>query len=188
MDESNITASDFFAEAFDYEQNACRILPNVLLLMIREYYPRNNEETTTGSDLTHHQNTPYSTTYYPPPYSDAGGSYPFEFVNLVGDTCQQEKDAHPNAGELICFEQHSGRGNVKLYPSNLQIGHGSPHYCTVEGKEKAVDVYNGFCPYIFFGPNRGKYRHPHIAFASVETYLAHLLMPEKCGTTWDDSN
>ena len=34
----------------------------------------------------------------------------------------------------------------------------------------------------------GKYRHPHIAFSAVETYLAHEVMPLKCGTKWDDSN
>jgi len=54
-EESNITASDFFSEAFNYEQNACRILPGTLLSMIREYYPRDDE---TGE------------TSYPPPFSD----------------------------------------------------------------------------------------------------------------------
>ena len=60
------------------------------------------------------------------------------------------------------------------------------HYCTKEGKE--ADVNNDWCPYIFFGPNRGKYRHPHIALSALETYLANKVMPSTCGTSWDDSN
>lgn len=44
------------------------------------------------------------------------------------------------------------------------------------------------CPYIFFGPNRGKYRHPHIAYAAVEVWLANKSMPDKCGSTWLDNN
>merc|ERR1712113_588157 len=38
------------------------------------------------------------------------------------------------------------------------------------------------------GPNRGKYRHPHTAFAAVETWLANKVMPDKCGATWDENN
>ena len=44
------------------------------------------------------------------------------------------------------------------------------------------------CPYIFEGPDAGKYRHPHIAFAALEAYLAKLAMPEKCATTWLENN
>ena len=144
-------------------------MPYVLLSIIREYFPRDEE---TGE------------AYYPPPFTDIGGGYPFEFINVAGESCEKEKKAHPNAIAVECFEQHSG--DVSLYPDYLEVGHGSPHYCTKEGK--AADVYNDWCPYIFFGPNRGKYRHPHIAFAAVETYLANLVMPNKCGTTWDDSD
>ena len=153
---------------FQYDVNACRVLPNKLFMLVREYFPREKD----GS------------VYYPPPFSQAGGDYPLEFVNLVGDSCAAEEMKHPNAGELDCFEDHSG--DVSLYPDYLEAGHGSPHYCTKEGKE--ADVNNDWCPYIFFGPNRGKYRHPHIALSALETYLANKVMPSTCGTSWDDSN
>jgi len=156
-------------EWFDFELNACRILPYHLLKVIRTYYPRDEAD---------------GKAYYPPPFSMEGGNYPLEFVNLIGASCESEKLKHPDAGDLICFEQHSGDESV--YPDDLEIGHGSPHYCTKEGK--TADVNNDYCPYIFFGPNRGKYRHPHIAFSAVETYLANIVMPDKCGTSWDDSN
>jgi len=29
--------------------------------------------------------------------------------------------------------------------------------------------------------------HPHIAYADLSQYISHLVMPEKCGTAWDDS-
>jgi hypothetical protein len=153
---------------FNYETNACRIMPHKLLSLIRLYYPRDEE----------------GNAYYPPPFSEAGGAYPLEFVNLAGESCVKEAEKHNTAGDLECFEDHSG--DVGLFPDYLEVGHGSPHYCTKEGK--AADVNPDYCPYIFFGPNRGKYRHPHIAFSAVEVYLSNLVMPENCGTTWDDSN
>jgi len=155
-------------EWFLYELNACRILPSVLYKLIREYYPREED----GS------------VYYPPPFTDAGGAYPLEFVNVAGETCEKEKEKHSSAGFMECFEDHTG--DVSQYPDYLDVGHGSPHYCTLEGT--AADVNPDWCPYIFFGPHRGKYRHPHIAFSALETYLANQVMPDKCGTTWDDSN
>lgn len=153
---------------FDFESNACRVLPHKLLSLIRIYYPREED----GS------------VYYPPPFSDLGGAYPLEFVNLAGDSCTKEAEKHARAGAIECFEQHSG--GVDLFPDYLEVGHGSPHYCTKDGIK--ADVNPDYCPYIFFGPNRGKYRHPHIAFSAVEVYLSNLLMPDKCGTKWDDSN
>lgn len=150
---------------FLYELSACRILPNILFKLIREYYPREED----------------GTVYYPPPFSVAGGPYPLEFVNLTGESCERERAKH---GEVICFEQHSG--DISQFPEYIDVGHGGPHYCTKEGKE--ADVNDDWCPYIFFGPNRGKYRHPHIAFSSIQTYLANKVMPDKCGITWDDSN
>jgi hypothetical protein len=155
------------ADWFDFNANACRVLPHKLLSLIRIYYPREED----GS------------VYYPPPFSDLGGAFPLEFVNLAGESCKKEAEKHSTAGKLDCFEDHSG--DVALYPDYLEVGHGSPHYCTVDGK--AADVNPDYCPYIFFGPNRGKYRHPHIAFSAVEVYLSNLLMPDKCGATWDVS-
>ena len=153
---------------FDYPSSACRVVPNKLLQLIRLYYPR-------GSD---------GKAYYPPPFSDKGGAYPLEFVNLAGESCEQEKKKHPNAGNLECIEDHTK--NFTEFPNYLNIGHGSPHYCTKEGIEAGVNP--DWCPYIFFGPNRGKYRHPHIAFAALETYISNKVMSSKCNATWDDSN
>jgi len=160
---------------FDYDQNACRVLPSVLLPMIREYFPRSDD----GS------------VKYPPPFTTDGGPggisgatypYPLEYVNLVGETCAEEKGKFPTAE---CYEQHSG-GSIEDYPDYLEPGHGSPHYCSVDAKK--ADVNKDWCPYVFFGPKRGKYRHPHIAYAAVEVWLAHKAMPDKCGPTWDDND
>lgn len=52
----------------------------------------------------------------------------------------------------------------------------------------AADVHKDWCPYLYFGPNRGKYRHPHVAYAAVEVWLANKVMPDKCGETWDDND
>lgn len=153
---------------FDFDSNACRVLPHKLLSLIRIYYPREED----GS------------VYYPPPFSDLGGAYPLEFVNLAGETCEKEAAKHSTAGNLDCFESHSG--DVSQFPDYLEVGHGSPHYCTKDGI--AADINPDYCPYIFFGPHRGKYRHPHIALSAVEVYLSNLIMPDKCGTAWDDSN
>jgi len=158
---------------FDYDQNACRVMPNVLLTMIRKYFPRDDDGKAS----------------YPPPFTNEGGPgadgttypYPLEWVNLVGDTCAKEQTKFPSAE---CFEQHSP--GTTEYPAYLEPGHGSPHYCTVGGI--TADVNKGWCPYIFFGPNRGKYRHPHIAYAAVEVWLANQVMPDKCGKTWDDND
>jgi len=152
---------------FDYDTNACRIQPHVLLKLIRKYYPR---DTYTNEKV-----------YYPPPHSEKGGAYPLEFRNLIGESCtgDTEKD-----GELLCFDTHSG--GEDLYPEYLAVGHDSPRYCTKEAIE--ADVPTDWCPYIFFGPNRGKYRHPHIGFSSLEVYLSNMVMKDKCDTTWDDSN
>mmetsp|Transcript_44351 Transcript_44351/g.50082 ORF Transcript_44351/g.50082 Transcript_44351/m.50082 type:complete len:549 (-) Transcript_44351:23-1669(-) len=159
---------------FDYEQNGCRVMPNVLLRMIRKYFPRNED----------------GTNAFPPPFTEDGGPgspdgtnypYPLEFVNLVGDSCDKEKEKFPSAE---CYEQHSG--NKVEYPTYLKPGHGSPHYCSVGAMD--ADVNKDWCPYIFFGPNRGAYRHPHIAYSAVETWLANKVMPEKCFKTWDEND
>merc|ERR1712106_301917 len=48
--------------------------------------------------------------------------------------------------------------------------------------------WDGVCPYVFEGPDAGKYRRPHIAYAALEVYLANLAMPEKCHKTWLQNN
>lgn len=161
---------------FDYAQHGCRVLPSVLLPMIRKYFPRDADGKAS----------------YPPPFTADGGvgdkngisyPYPLEYVNLVGDTCIQEQTKFPTAE---CYEVHSSSNGVDDYPSYLKPGHGSPHYCSVEAMD--ADVYKDWCPYVFFGPKRGKYRHPHIAFAAVEVWLAKHALPDQCGETWDDND
>jgi len=156
------------SEWFNYDQNACRILPTKLLKIIRMYFPRD-----ANGDV-----------YYPPPYSVAGGSYPLEFANLAGESCADAASKHSTAGSLDCFETHSG--DASLFPDTIQVGYGTPHFCSKESA--AVGVSSDYCPYITFGPNRGKYRHPHLAYSALETYLANKIMPDVCGSTWDDSN
>ena len=53
---------------------------------------------------------------------------------------------------------------------------------------KASGHWDGVCPYVFVGPDAGKYRHPHIAFAALEVYLANRAMPETCAPTWLQNN
>jgi len=117
---------------------------------------------------------------YPPPFTEEGGNYLLEFVNKVGESCASEKLKFPTT---ICFEEHSD-GGPEDYPDYIKQG-GGPHYCSKIAVE--ADANDGWCPYLFFGPNRGQYRHPHIAYAALETYIAHLVIPDQCGTAWDDS-
>jgi len=63
---------------------------------------------------------------------------------------------------------------------------GPPHWCTEE--MYASGQWDGVCPYVFEGPDAGKYRHPHVAYAALEVFLAHKAMPEKCGETWLENN
>jgi hypothetical protein len=60
-----------------------------------------------------------------------------------------------------------------------------PHYCSKAVAEE--DVWGDFCPYIHTGENSGLYRHPHIALAAVELWIANKCKPEKCPSTWLDS-
>lgn len=61
-----------------------------------------------------------------------------------------------------------------------------PHYCSKKVADEEV-IWGDFCPYVHFGPNSGKYRHPHLAFAALELWIANQCMPEKCPATWLDS-
>jgi len=60
-----------------------------------------------------------------------------------------------------------------------------PHYCSKAAAEE--DVWGDFCPYIHTGENSGLYRHPHIALAAFELWIANKCRPEKCPSTWLDS-
>jgi len=173
--ESDI-AIDSVKSWFDYSQNGCRVLPHVLLTMVRTYFPRDADGKSS----------------YPPPFTTEGGPgdssggshpYPLEYVNLVGESCMAEQTKFPSAS---CYETHSSVAGITDYPTYLKPGHGSPHYCS-EGAMEA-DVNKDWCPYVFFGPKRGKYRHPHVAYAAVEVWLAHQALPEQCGETWDDND
>ena len=128
-------------EIFDYDSFDCRVIPDVLFKMIREYFPRMEGEKVD----------------YPPPIVPEGGDYQYEFP--------------------------SGRGIENQEPP---YEGGPPHWCTEE--MTASGHWDGVCPYIFEGPDAGKYRHPHIAYAALEVYLANMAMPEKCATTWLENN
>lgn len=60
-----------------------------------------------------------------------------------------------------------------------------PHYCSKAAAEE--DVWGDFCPYIHTGENAGLYRHPHVALAAVELWLANQCKPQTCPSTWLDS-
>jgi len=61
-----------------------------------------------------------------------------------------------------------------------------PHYCS---KDVATeDVWGDFCPYIHTGENSGLYRHPHLALAAVELWIANKCKgADVCPTKWLDS-
>lgn len=58
-----------------------------------------------------------------------------------------------------------------------------PHYCSVEAAE-AGGIWGDFCPYIHTGENSGQYRHPHLALAALELWIANQCMPDKCASEW----
>mmetsp|Transcript_36634 Transcript_36634/g.74734 ORF Transcript_36634/g.74734 Transcript_36634/m.74734 type:complete len:351 (-) Transcript_36634:84-1136(-) len=129
------------SKMFDYDLHGCRVVPDVLLHMIRHYFPR-----TVGEYVD-----------YPPPITPEGGDYQYEFP--------------------------SGRGVENQGPPYEP---GPPHWCTADFL--AAGQWPDFCPYVFEGPDAGKYRHPHIAYAALEVYLANMEMPDKCATTWLENN
>mmetsp|Transcript_22398 Transcript_22398/g.40398 ORF Transcript_22398/g.40398 Transcript_22398/m.40398 type:complete len:414 (+) Transcript_22398:44-1285(+) len=128
-------------DMFDYDNHECRVVPDVLFKMIRNYFPR-----TEGEEVD-----------YPPPITPEGGDFQYEFP--------------------------SGNGLDKQEPPYAA---GPPHWCTEEFT--ASGHWDGVCPYVFEGPDAGKYRHPHIAFAALEVYLANKHMPAECAVTWLENN
>lgn len=128
-------------EMFDFEAFGCRVIPDVLFHMVRNYYPRTKGEAVN----------------YPPPTTAEGGNYQYEFP--------------------------SGNGLDNQEPPYAP---GPPTWCTQEMLE--TGHWDRVCPFIFEGPDAGKYRHPHIALAALEVYLANTHMPEKCAATWLQNN
>lgn len=61
-----------------------------------------------------------------------------------------------------------------------------PHYCTKEVADAGV-IWGDFCPYVLTGDNAGLYRHPHLALAALELWIANQCMPDKCASAWLDS-
>jgi len=88
----------------------------------------------------------------------------------------------PEGGDFK-YEFPSGNGLDNQKPPYAP---GPPHWCTEEMKKSGH--WDGVCPYVFKGPDAGKYRHPHIAFAALEVYLANMAMPAKCAKTWLENN
>jgi hypothetical protein len=58
-----------------------------------------------------------------------------------------------------------------------------PHYCSKEVAD-AGEIWGDFCPYVHTGDNAGLYRHPHLALAALELFIANQCMPEKCPALW----
>eukprot|EP00565_Helicotheca_tamesis_P003851 CAMPEP_0185726460 /NCGR_PEP_ID=MMETSP1171-20130828/2441_1 /TAXON_ID=374046 /ORGANISM="Helicotheca tamensis, Strain CCMP826" /LENGTH=409 /DNA_ID=CAMNT_0028394827 /DNA_START=20 /DNA_END=1249 /DNA_ORIENTATION=+ len=56
-----------------------------------------------------------------------------------------------------------------------------PHYCSDPAVE---NVWGDFCPYVMVGENSGQYRHPHVALAALELWIANQCMPEVCPKRW----
>jgi hypothetical protein len=61
-----------------------------------------------------------------------------------------------------------------------------PHYCS-EDVANAGGIWGDFCPYVLTGENAGLYRHPHLALAALELWIANQCMPSKCPSKWLDS-
>jgi len=77
--------------------------------------------------------------------------------------------------------EYIGEGNV-CDAGNCR----GPHYCSEE-VANAGNIWGDFCPYVETGKNSGQYRHPHIALAALELWIANQCMPKKCPTKWLDS-
>jgi len=88
----------------------------------------------------------------------------------------------PEGGNFM-YEFSSGRGLDNMEPPYEP---GPPHWCSDEFI--ATGNWKDFCPYVYKGPDAGKYRHPHIALAALEVYLSNMVMPDKCSTTWLENN
>jgi hypothetical protein len=76
----------------------------------------------------------------------------------------------------------------EFYPFEYPSPEGNPHWCSAEFV--AAGQYADWCPYVYNGtlyegPDAGIYRHPHLALASLEQYLANIAIPEKCGLEWN---
>jgi hypothetical protein len=61
-----------------------------------------------------------------------------------------------------------------------------PHYCSKDVADAGI-IWGDFCPYVHTGDNSGKYRHPHIALAALELWIANECMPDMCPKEWLDS-
>eukprot|EP00586_Coscinodiscus_wailesii_P023498 CAMPEP_0172520002 /NCGR_PEP_ID=MMETSP1066-20121228/291745_1 /TAXON_ID=671091 /ORGANISM="Coscinodiscus wailesii, Strain CCMP2513" /LENGTH=422 /DNA_ID=CAMNT_0013302681 /DNA_START=37 /DNA_END=1306 /DNA_ORIENTATION=- len=61
-----------------------------------------------------------------------------------------------------------------------------PHYCSKAVADAGV-IWGDFCPYVSTGEHSGLYRHPHLALAALELWIANQCMPSKCPSTWLDS-
>lgn len=163
-------------EIFDYNYHQCRVQPHILLRMIRKYYPR-----TEGEKVA-----------YPSPTSRDGGDFQYEFPSGNGID-NQEKPYAPGPPHW-CTEEFKGTehwdgvcpyvfegpdaGKVSSKNSNEPSGRHFNVYIIVP----TVHFLTIMCTLVV------QYRHPHIAFAALEVYLAKKEMPNKCEETWLQNN
>lgn len=61
-----------------------------------------------------------------------------------------------------------------------------PHYCSKEVAGAGI-IWGDFCPYVHTGEKSGLYRHPHLALAALELWIANQCKPSVCTSTWLDS-
>lgn len=84
----------------------------------------------------------------------------------------------PDTG-AVDYPPPDTEGTPEYYPYEFP-GNRGPHWCTQEVMD--AGIYGDYCPY----EPEGRYRHPHLALAALNVYLANMYMPEQCGTEWMD--
>jgi len=104
------------------------------------------------------------------------------FPRIEGEAVDYPPPIVPEGGDFQ-YEFPAGNGLDNQAPP---YAGGPPHWCTQEMTDSGH--WDGVCPYVFVGPDAGMYRHPHIALAALEVYLANMAMPDKCKVTWLENN
>ena len=80
-------------DIFDYDIHECRVVPDILFKMIREYYPRIDGEAVA----------------YPPPITPEGGDYKYEFPS--GNGVDNQGPPYAPGPPHWCTEEYKATGN-----------------------------------------------------------------------------
>jgi len=109
---------------------------------------------------------------------------PCDILPSILETLIREKyPRDPETGE-VSYPPPVEEGSFEYFELEFPSPQGPPHWCTDEFL--ASGQWVDYCPYVFEGPNAGKYRHPHLALSAVMQYIAHSINPDVCGVEWDD--